>query len=256
MNRLNPDQVEQLKEIGAHLRQLRQEQSIPLEEVAALTLIRLTLLKALEEGQSDLLPEPVFVQGFIRRYGDVLGLDGVALAKTFPINSVPVEYDTPSQDLPTPRSRAIPVYVPLIVLAVAAAGGLFFLLNRPRSPEPVAQTQNASVAQRQKTVAKPVPSLTPKPTPTPAKPKASPPSVPIQVSASFQDRSWVRVIADGKTQFEGTLPKGTKKTWTAKKQLKLRAGNAGGVLISFNREQPKLLGALDDVEEVTFTPKQ
>ena len=86
MNHLNPAQVEQLKEIGAYLRQIRQEVSIPIEEISAKTLIRLGMLKAIEEGQPDQLPEPVFVQGFIRRYADALGLDGVALAKTFPIN--------------------------------------------------------------------------------------------------------------------------------------------------------------------------
>jgi cytoskeletal protein RodZ len=86
VNHLNPAQTEQLKEIGAYLRQLRQEQSISTEEVAAKTFIPLRILKALEEGQPEHLPEAVFIQGFIRRYADVLDLDGAALAKTFPTN--------------------------------------------------------------------------------------------------------------------------------------------------------------------------
>ena len=71
---------------------------------------------------------------------------------------------------------------------------------------------------------------------------------------NIEEQSWVRVIVDGKTQFQGTLTKGTQKTWTAKKQLTLRAGNAGGVSISFNQGEPKVFGLLGDVKEVTFTP--
>lgn len=252
MNHLNPAQVEQLKEIGAHLRQRRQELSIPIEEVASETYIRLPLLKALEEGQSDQLPEPVFVQGFIRRYGDVVGLDGAALAKTFPTNFLAVESNIYSQFLPTPRSRSIPLYVPCMLLVVTTASGLFYLLNRPQTTDPVVQKQN-SPAQQQKTIASPVPSVPAAPKTARSTPTASVPSVPIQVTANLKEQSWLRVIVDGKTQFEGILTKGKRQTWTAKKQLTLRLGNAGGVLISFNRGKPKLLGVRGEVKEVTFT---
>ncbi|KGF71768.1 hypothetical protein DO97_15640 [Neosynechococcus sphagnicola sy1] len=83
MSQMHPTQVDQLKSIGADLRQKRQERSISLEEVAIKTYIPLQRLKALEDGQIDRLPEPVFVQGFIRRYGDAIGLDGGAIAKSF-----------------------------------------------------------------------------------------------------------------------------------------------------------------------------
>lgn len=244
VNHLNPVQVEQLKEIGTHLRQKRQQLSIPIEKVAAETYIRLRLLKALEEGQSEQLPEPVFVQGFIRRYGDVLGLDGTALAKTFPTNFLAMESNISSQ-VPTPRTKSVPFYVPCILLAIAAASGLFYLLNKPRTVEPVVQ---------QKAVTRPLPSIPAAPTPARSKPTASVPSVPIQVTVNLKEQSWLRVIGDGKTQFEGILTTGKRQTWTAKKHLTLVAGNAGGVLISFNREKPKLLGARSEVKEVTFTP--
>jgi hypothetical protein len=71
---------------------------------------------------------------------------------------------------------------------------------------------------------------------------------------SFKDESWLRVIVDGKTEFEGILTKGIEKTWTAKKQLTIRVGNAGGVMTSLNKQEPKLLGRLSEVKEVTFTP--
>lgn len=87
MSKLNPIQLEQLKEIGVQLHQTREQQSKSLEEVAAKTFIPLRLLQAIEVGQATVLPEPVFIQGFIRRYGDIVGLDGIALSKQFSLDS-------------------------------------------------------------------------------------------------------------------------------------------------------------------------
>jgi pseudouridine synthase len=56
---------------------------LSLEAVASKTLIRASLLQAIEHGDLDSLPEPVYIRGLIRRYGDALGLDGEALAIQF-----------------------------------------------------------------------------------------------------------------------------------------------------------------------------
>jgi cytoskeletal protein RodZ len=250
MNHLNPDQVEQLKEIGAQLRQLRQEQSISTEEVAAKTFIPSRLLTALEEGQPERLPEPVFIQGFIRRYADVLDLDGAAIANTFPANFLPSQLDTSSQEFSPATFRTIPLYVIYIFLLIIAASGLFFVVKRPQAVKPTPQKKTSVVAvQPEKTVRKSVPS-----TPSTSKASASAPALPIQVAVSLNDESWMQVIVDGKIEYEGTLSKGTQKSWTAKKKLTLVVGNAGAVLISSNREKQKVLGNTREVKEVTFTP--
>ncbi len=253
MNHLSQEQTEQLREIGSQLRQLRQEQAISTEEVATKTFIPLRLLKALEEGQSDQLPEPVFVQSFIRKYADALDLDGAALANAFPTNFLPRKSDGYySQERSSTLSQQIEPYLPYllyILLVFSAASGLLYLHNKPQTAQPIQREKNSPVLQQQKTLAKPAPLSS-------APPKASQPSSPIEVTVSLKEESWLRVTADGKTQFEGIMDKGKQQTWTAKKQLKLRAGNAGAVSISFNRQEPKLLGKLGDVEEVTFTPKK
>ena len=247
MNQLNPSQVEQLKEIGAYLRQLRQEQSISTEEIATKTFIPLRLLKALEEGESNQLPEPIFIQGFIRRYADAIDLDGNAIAKTFPATLLPIKYDTSSQEVLKVQSSSIHLYIAYILLLAASTSGLFYLLNKPQATHPHLQRRKVSFVQQQQTVAKRAPSIA-------ATAKNSLPSSPIQVTLSFKDESWLRVIVDGKTEFEGILTKGIEKTWTAKKQLTIRVGNAGGVMTSLNKQEPKLLGRLSEVKEVTFTP--
>ena len=65
-------------------------------------------------------------------------------------------------------------------------------------------------------------------------------------------QSWVRIVVDGKTEFEGVLSEGTKRAWEANKQLVLRAGNAGGIMVSLNDGTAKRLGEPGAVEEVTL----
>jgi cytoskeletal protein RodZ len=237
VNHLTPTQAEQLKEIGIQLRQLRQEHSISTEEIAAKTHIQLRLLQALEEGESDQLPEPIFIQGFIRRYAEALNLDGSTLAQTFPVNELPINDKTSSKEVP---QLAFTTFQPCLLyistlLVIGIASGLLYLLNRPYRVQPELQTANF-----------PQPSVSPTP-------QASQSDFPIQVRVSLNDESWLRVTEDGKIQFEGILTKGTQKTWTAQKQLIIRAGNSGAVLLSFNGQEPKTLGNPKEVKEVTFT---
>ena len=90
-------QKQQLSQLGAYLQEKRQEQGKSLEDISLQTYIRAQLLKAVETGDTSDLPQPIFVQGFIRRYADALGLDGTNFAKQFPVHSIP---NTPR---PVPR---------------------------------------------------------------------------------------------------------------------------------------------------------
>lgn len=193
MNKLDSIQLEQLKAIGAYLYEVRLSQSRTLEEIAAKTYIPLRLLKAIEAGQEQTLPEPVFVRGFIRRYADALGLDGQELAQEFPVQS-PTEqeiktdyFDDSLADLgPTSASEAAlpkgfsmrrPQRPPMPYLAAGAValvvlGGLVYLLSQIGSrPTSVAEQPDASID----TATEPVPdsSTATSTTVAPASPTAS-----------------------------------------------------------------------------------
>ncbi|WP_448562256.1 RodZ domain-containing protein [Trichothermofontia sp.] len=96
MNRLDAAQVEQLEEIGVYLQAIREKQGKSLDEIATKTFIPLRLLKAIETGNAHPLPEPVFVQGFIRRYAEALGLDGKDLCQRFSVEAAPVAPPSPA----------------------------------------------------------------------------------------------------------------------------------------------------------------
>lgn len=95
MSDLEPIQRSRLGEIGQLLAKAREEKGLTLEEVSGKTLIRAAILKAIEEGDARPLPEPVYIRGFIRRFGDLVGLNGMELCDTFPwqpSGSVPLSF--------------------------------------------------------------------------------------------------------------------------------------------------------------------
>ncbi|MEO1623112.1 MAG: helix-turn-helix domain-containing protein, partial [Cyanobacteria bacterium J06632_3] len=89
MAKFSAPQQSQLAQIGAFLRENREKQQKSLEDIAIRTYIRPQLLNGIEMGNPDVLPEPIFVQGFIRRYAETLGLKGVELSQQFTVTSIP-----------------------------------------------------------------------------------------------------------------------------------------------------------------------
>lgn len=152
MSYLNQEQVARLNEIGSVLQQRRIELSLSEEEAAALIHIRVGLLKAIENGQADELPQPVFIQGLLRRYGDALGLDGAGLADTFPISFSIEEPDASVQEVIL--APTIPKNLYLIgitgLLAVVAVIGLFYVLHSPSNDSSPNRNPNAPSSQKGK----------------------------------------------------------------------------------------------------------
>lgn len=62
--------------VGRTLKKAREEKNLSLDEVSRATKIRKEFLIAIEEDRMDALPGDVFARGFIRSYGDFLGVDG------------------------------------------------------------------------------------------------------------------------------------------------------------------------------------
>ena len=141
---IEPSPQDPLLEVGPELQSLREQQGLTLESLAAQTKIQRRILVAIEAGDWSSLPEPVYVQGFIRRYGNALGLDGNALARRIPIAPVTQSIRPQSQDFrPAAQLRPLHLYAIYIALIVGAVWGLStFLLGagggwlRPVPPPP------------------------------------------------------------------------------------------------------------------------
>lgn len=64
-----------LQELGALLKRERERRGMSLRDVMDTTKISRRNLSALEEGQVNLLPHPVYLKGYIKNYARLLGLD-------------------------------------------------------------------------------------------------------------------------------------------------------------------------------------
>lgn len=287
MAKLAPTQVEQLQSIGAYLRQVRQEQGLSIDMLANQIFIRPALLKALELGHDAELPEPVFIQGFIRRYAEALGLDGQTIAKEFrvtPVNVLPIpelieRVDTngtaapapprPSPQIsdrtpsasPSPTGRSsLPLVLSVAALAAILGLGAWGLFGRNKGPSQ-ATNDNSGAETAPETpssnTATPIPAETTSPPEEELEAEdesSAPLEAPVVVSANLSDRAWLSVVADGENVYEGVAESGFEETWTAETSLTLRTGNAGGVELSVNGDRAVVMGASGVVRTVTVTP--
>ncbi|NJK68357.1 MAG: helix-turn-helix domain-containing protein [Microcoleus sp. CSU_2_2] len=250
------ERAEKLAEIGAQLRQFREQQSICLEKVALVTMIRRNLLQAIEEGQLDQLPEPVYTQGLIKRYAEAMGLDGAQFANFFPIEPAPRSATKLSwQDWP--QLRPMHLYLFYVFLIICSVNGLSQLMSgnlTAKNSLGAEELANQELKRSRLVTAKThkVDSYTALEAVRAGESLDQSGGKPVMVNVTFNADSWVQIEVDGKTEFEGTLPSGTVRTWQAQEKLVFVAGNAGGVLIAVNNGQAELLGAPGVAKEVIF----
>lgn len=245
-------QREQLSAIGATLQQTRQESGLLLADLASKTMIRASLLASIESADLENLPEPIYVRGIIKRYGDALGVDGEALALQFFTHHSVKDKPQSWRDNPAAQLRPLHLYALYLLVMVAAVSGLSHVL-RQTAPDaamlpplnPLAQSgeEPAAASPTQGDVI------------TSSDQTSATQSRPIEVEIRLTAQSWMRVMVDGEMEFEGMLQQGDARTWAADESVVLRAGNAGGVVVTYNGEQATPLGAPGTVAEVTFPPE-
>lgn len=262
VSHLQQEQVERLMQIGAYLRHVREESELSLEEVAARTLIQARMLKAIEEGKLHQLPEPVYVQGFIRRYAEALGLDGVEFAEAFPAERSLQIAQSSWKDSPAAQLRPLHLYIAYIALIMASVSLLSYIVGRSATPPSSVNVRTGSSPSTQAVIP-----TTPQPTENrataarPGKPsarseakRAADSDKPVRIDVKLTAQSWLEVETDGEVKLAEVLPEGTERSWTADKQVRIRAGNAGGVVVAHNGGKAEQMGAPGAVEEKIFAP--
>jgi cytoskeleton protein RodZ len=102
--------------IGEILRRRRESYGQDLPTVAAQLHIRLAYLRAVESGRFKDLPGMAYAAGFVRSYGDYLGLDGEELVRLFREEVAGV-------------NRQVPLNVPIVTSEGRIPGGAILLLS-------------------------------------------------------------------------------------------------------------------------------
>lgn len=235
-----------LSGVGAKLRWERESQGRSLGEIAVATKIPQRHLEAIETEDLDALPGLVFTRNFVRQYATALKLDPEPLLAALPkvdhaSGPLPVAPKSPRSRRWDSREKSLAKAAVWVVVLAAGATVAYRTLSLPSytatsvhaSPPPVAKS--------------PVPQA-PVP-PPPANPDASP----VQVTVTALKASWVSLTADGKSSFTGTLEPNETKEISATEQVKLVAGNAGGVTVSLNGKTLDPIGPEGQVRVVRLT---
>jgi cytoskeletal protein RodZ len=125
--------------LGEKLKKLRSDKRIALNEISRVTKIRIEYLQCLEDGKYDGLPADVYVRGFLKSYGDFLGVDENSLVKLFEKETGIRKNLEKGKNLGKKKSKTKPLNISVfiftpkkIVLSLVAilVFGVFFYLYR------------------------------------------------------------------------------------------------------------------------------
>lgn len=241
---------------GEGLRRERELRGIELRDVAEATKISVRFLQALESDRVDVLPGGLFQRAFVRQYALYLGLD--------PERTV-AEYlfafggqSTPAPVVATPPPAAPRVRVAYVILLVATVAAAAYLWPRGRAVE----SEAAAVAPTTLPPATlaPMPSLRVYPPPSGTPTGAGSP-VPAQAAGLVLDLQarqscWVAVQADGVKVIDRVLAEGESQTLSAREELVLSVGNAGGLSFTLNGRPGVALGREGEVRRNIVITRQ
>jgi cytoskeletal protein RodZ len=73
-----------MQQIGQQLKQARESQNLSLGQLSIYTHLSIEQMAAVENANFDVLPDDVYVRGFIRVMGNSLGINGTILATSLP----------------------------------------------------------------------------------------------------------------------------------------------------------------------------
>lgn len=220
--------------IGQTLKNRRLQKGLTFESVTAVLRIQTRFLKALEEEQWAELPANVFLEGFLVKYAEHLGLDAVGLRTA--LRGQLGQSGEPTFIHPAPLSDSgngesmAPLRLFLFGLAVLAVvgGGLLFF----RRQESAGTLPSKPLNQVMET--DPIVSSTGTVSAVPMEATLAPTESKNVLVLRAKEPVWVRVRLDNAVKFEGTLTAGEVRNWPFTSTLRVRAGNVSRVAATLN----------------------
>lgn len=264
-----------LDQIGQKLKNAREAQNLSLGQVYDRIKIPTNNLEAIEGGRGEDLPEPVYVAGFIKRYGDFLGLSGQSLADEYkragaaPAEtrglfnrggvqqvSAPVVYvSKPRVETEAPSFTKTFFYPSLLlvaVLAVVCGLGAWYQsqLAAQQDPGVLALKESAAHFNPSSMPTAPV-------TPGAVNPQLPTPAQPVdnKIALTAGQHVWVEVksVGTGQSLFTGYLEMGERRDFQDAQGLRVRAGNGGSLSVEYQGKS-EAFGLPGKVAERVFAP--
>ncbi len=251
--------------IGARLRQAREERGLSLGDAARSTKLPTSVLRAIEENDFASLPAGMYRKAYLRTLAAEVGLDPLEIAADYETQyEAPVESATEATEtatvpgrwverLPSSQRRTIVTLTALAILSVA-----WFALQP--SPVPVFSRLD---------VRSPTESRV-QPTPVHAQRTAAAPvvqtggtrvatattsaEIPLKIALTTTGWCWVAAESDGERVVRGLLEPGRRVLIEGQRRILLRLGDAGSVQLSINDGPSRTAGADGEVVDLEVTP--
>ena len=260
--------------LGEFLRSKREEAGLTLDEISASTRISAPQLQALEDEQFEELPGGVFNISFVRQFAKAVGADeaeAVAKYKAVHSTSLRLPYDDGEdrdpylEPGPTGRIAASAgdffqrqggtiLTVAVGVLLLVGGGYSYNAWQQKRVADLEAAEQQeraeAEAAEAARAEADRRAALAARR----AEVIAKQPAAPIDLKVQVVETVWIRASADGERVLEGTFREGATKPITAREEVTLKVGNAGGVRLLLNGQPAPPIGPRGHVRSVRITP--
>ena len=238
--------------IGGILRDARERKNATFEQIEDSTKIKKRYLMALELEEWDQMPGKVYAKGFLRTYARYLGLDEQSLSDLFELavagqetgKSVPIHAaeEKPPKPKTRKKRREIDLHnkprIKMIYLLCALSVVILLFC--------VWAYQNYHLIEEEAERPPAPPIVQPKPDPAPVGPVEPDPEPVILTSITLTmdatDACWLRLRNQGELVFENTMRKGDTLEFSDLKEIELRLGNAGGVILTINGLELPALG--------------
>lgn len=221
-----------------NLKKIREKKKLSLARVSKETKIHPEVLKALEEGEFDKIPNQVYVKSFIKKYASYLGLEPQPIIENYKSVHKPVN----EQLLYVGKEKLKFDYVKILfiikaflisVLAIMViylvANFIRHIVHRPVAKQEVITEQ----------IPKPIEIIPPE--------IFQPEDVagriqPLMLTIKTKNDVWLQIKVDGRKIFQNVLTKGSKEEWQAEKNFEIWAGRAEQIEVYLNGRKLDSLG--------------
>lgn len=237
------------------LKQAREAKQFTLNDVSDATLINIKFLEAIEQGNTNILPQ-TYVRAFIREYASFVGLDPVEIMKRYDQQrqeevspAIPEPDHTPEPTPPREESRTVeeehhlegesrpPIAQKFALPTILVLALAIIIWNLTRTSTPPETRDIESIDQQSIPV-----------TDSAAQQhldrsgQTLPPADSLTLHASILDSSWVQIIIDNQQPQEYLFRPNRKISWKARDQFRITVGNAGAVDLTLNQKRVGTLG--------------
>ena len=238
--------------LGSLIAKARKDAGLSLEDLAAKTNIRISVLSEIEKDNFEHCGGETYARGHVRNIASILKADQKEFIRLYEeeqggetrsIKDLLIENSV--MRLPAEaRKVSWKVLVMISVVSLIAVGIAQVVISNVNTNDVVSAVPSAS--------ASPTAAESPSAEPSAQNTFSSGTGVEVVINAS-RAKSWLFVSDDaGRVLFSGQIPRGAVKVFSSDSQLNLKVGNAGGVDLKVNGKKVEAIGVDAEVVSVSY----